>query len=136
MDGIEGIEVSINDGLLNFPYNHHDYTVVFIFVFGYFIRMYLMNKARDLRLKPTLTDWFGTLVISAFFTVMVYEIAKYTKMSITALYLILTAISLFSKDILDYLIISKDGRDFVINTFKEIINSILEKKGYRKEEKE
>ena len=61
-----------------------------------------------------------------------YELAISKQWKIEQLYIPFALIIISSKDIIDWLFMSKDGKIFIISTFKMFIETLLKDFGYEK----
>lgn len=124
---------TVPDGLFIFPYNPHDWAVIVVFFAAYCTRMYLMRQNPDTR-NPKTEDYVGILFLSLLVCVPSYEVAIKRKMEIEYFLPILGVEILIAKDILDYILLSPEGRQFVISTFKEMLTGFIGRLGYVKKE--
>lgn len=124
---------TVPDGLFIWPYNPHDWAVIAVFFAAYGTRMYLMRKNPDTR-NPKLEDYLGILFISLVVAIPSYEVAIKRGMEIEYFYPILGVEILLAKDVVDYFMLTPEGRQFVIGTFKEMASSLLSKFGYIRKE--
>lgn len=119
------------DGLFTWPYNTHDWVIVTLAFFGYLFRMYIWYKDKD-ETNPEARDWLGTFFITVILTVALYEGAIYKKLPIPMFFLPFAMVIVFAKDLMDWLFLSREGKRFLINSFKTVISGIFEKMGYVK----
>jgi len=121
-----------NDGLLFLPYTTHDWAVVIISVLGTVFRLHLVTTNKDNRQKITFTEYINTICISGIMTLGLYELAISRQWKIEQLYIPFALIIISSKVIIDWLFMSKDGKIFIISTFKMFIETLLKDFGYEK----
>ena len=121
-----------NDGLLFLPYTTHDWAVVIISVLGTIFRLHLVTINKDNRQKITFTEYINAICISGIMTLGLYELAISKQWKIEQLYIPFALIIISSKVIIDWLFMSKDGKIFIISTFKMFIETLLKNFGYEK----
>jgi hypothetical protein len=121
-----------NDGLLFFPYTTHDCAVIIISVLGTVFRLHLVTINKDNRQKITFTEYINAICISGIMTLGLYELAISKQWKIEQLYIPFALIIISSKVIIDWLFMSKDGKIFIISTFKMFIETLLKNFGYEK----
>lgn len=121
-----------NDGLLFLPYTTHDWAVVIISVLGTVFRLHLVTLNKDNRQKITFTEYINAICISGIMTLGLYELAISKQWKIEQLYIPFALIIISSKVIIDWLFMSKDGKIFIISTFKMFIETLLKNFGYEK----
>ena len=121
-----------NDGLLLLPYTTHDWAVVIISVLGTIFRLHLVTINKDNRQKITFTEYINAICISGIMTLGLYELAISKQWKIEQLYIPFALIIISSKVIIDWLFMSKDGKIFIISTFKMFIETLLKNFGYEK----
>ena len=121
-----------NDGLLFLPYTTHDWAVVIISVLGTIFRLHLVTINKDNRQKITFTEYINAICISGIMTLGLYELAISKQWKIEQLYIPFALIIISSKVIIDWLFMSKDGKIFIISTFKMFIETFLKNFGYEK----
>jgi len=121
-----------NDGLLFLPYTTHDWAVIIISVLGTVFRLHLVTINKDNRQKITFTEYINAICISGIMTLGIYELAISKQWKIEQLYIPFALIIISSKVIIDWLFISKDGKIFIISTFKMFIETLLKDFGYEK----
>ena len=121
-----------NDGLLFLPYTTHDWAVIIISVLGTIFRLHLVTLNKDNRQKITFTEYINAICISGIMTLGLYELAISKQWKIEQLYIPFALIIISSKVIIDWLFMSKDGKIFIISTFKMFIETILRNFGYEK----
>ena len=121
-----------NDGLLFLPYTTHDWAVVIISVLGTVFRLHLVTINKDNRQKITFTEYINAICISGIMTLGLYELAISKQWKIEQLYIPFALIIISSKVIIDWLFMSKDGKIFIISTFKMFIETLLKNFGYEK----
>ena len=121
-----------NDGLLFLPYTTHDWAVVIISVLGTIFRLHLVTINTDNRQKITFTEYINAICISGIMTLGLYELAISKQWKIEQLYIPFALIIISSKVIIDWLFMSKDGKIFIISTFKMFIETLLKNFGYEK----
>ena len=121
-----------NDGLLFVPYTTHDWAVIIISVLGTIFRLHLVTLNKDNRQKITFTEYINAICISGIMTLGLYELAISKQWKIEQLYIPFALIIISSKVIIDWLFMSKDGKIFIISTFKMFIETILRNFGYEK----
>ena len=121
-----------NDGLLFAPYTTHDWAVIIISVLGTVFRLHLVTINKDNRQKITFTEYINAICISGIMTLGLYELAISKQWKIEQLYIPFALIIISSKVIIDWLFMSKDGKIFIISTFKMFIETLLKNFGYEK----
>ena len=121
-----------NDGLLFLPYTTHDWAVIIISVLGTIFRLHLVTLNKDNRQKISFTEYINAICISGIMTLGLYELAISKQWKIEQLYIPFALIIISSKVIIDWLFMSKDGKIFIISTFKMLIETILRNFGYEK----
>ena len=121
-----------NDGLLFFPYTTHDWAVVIISVLGTIFRLHLVTINKDNRQKISFAEYLNAICISGIMTLGLYELAISKQWKIEQLYIPFALIIISSKVIIDWLFMSKDGKIFIISTFKMFIETLLKNFGYEK----
>ena len=121
-----------NDGRLVLPYTTHDWAVVIISVLGTIFRLHLVTINKDNRQKITLAEYLNAICISGIMTLGLYELAISKQWKIEQLYIPFALIIISSKVIIDWLFMSKDGKIFIISTFKMFIETFLKNFGYEK----
>ena len=121
-----------NDGLLFVPYTTHDWAVIIISVLGTIFRLHLVTINKDNRQKISFTEYINAICISGIMTLGLYELAISKQWKIEQLYIPFALIIISSKVIIDWLFMSKDGKIFIISTFKMFIETILRNFGYEK----
>ena len=121
-----------NDGLLLLPYTTHDWAVVIISVLGTVFRLHFVTINKDNRQKITFTEYINAICISGIMTLGLYELAISKQWKIEQLYIPFALIIISSKVIIDWLFMSKDGKIFIISTFKMFIETLLKNFGYEK----
>ena len=121
-----------NDGLLFLPYTTHDWAVVIISVLGTIFRLHLVTINKDNRQKITFTEYINAICISGIMTLGLYELAISKQWKIEQFYIPFALIIISSKVIIDWLFMSKDGKIFIISTFKMFIETLLKNFGYEK----
>ena len=121
-----------NDGLLFVPYTTHDWAVIIISLLGTIFRLHLVTINKDNRQKITFTEYINAICISGIMTLGLYELAISKQWKIEQLYIPFALIIISSKVIIDWLFMSKDGKIFIISTFKMFIETLLKNFGYEK----
>lgn len=121
-----------NDGLLFLPYTTHDWAVIIISILGTVFRLHLVTINKDNRQKITFTEYINAICISGIMTLGLYELAISKQWKIEQLYIPFALIIISSKVIIDWLFMSKDGKIFIISTFKMFIETLLKNFGYEK----
>ncbi|MCT2563938.1 hypothetical protein [Chryseobacterium herbae] len=119
------------DGLFDWPYSAHDWIIIVLALAGYIYRMYLWHKTPDVK-SPEVKDWIGMAVLVMICTIGLYELAIYKQWPMKIFFLPFAVAIVLSKDLTDWMFLSKEGKKFVINAFKEMISGIIEKFGYIK----
>lgn len=119
------------DGLLTLPYTTNDWIIIVLAICSYLFRMYLIYKNRQTK-NPAFMDWIGILVLTILSTVCLYELAIYKEWPMRVFFFPFSISIIVSKDIADWLFMSRDGKAFVIATFKELISNIFKTFGYKK----
>lgn len=129
------MQVPINtDGLFSYPYTDHDWIILVLAFAGYVYRMYLWYNTQDVK-NPVFKDWIGMFFLVSIFTIGLYELAIHKKWEMKIFFLPFAISIVLAKDLTDWLFLSKEGKRFVINTFKEMISGMIEKLGYIKQKK-
>ena len=121
-----------NNRLLFLPYTTHDWAVVIISVLGTVFRLHLVTINKDNRQKITFAEYINAICISGIMTLGLYELAISKQWKIEQLYIPFALIIISSKVIIDWLFMSKDGKIFIISTFKMFIETLLKNFGYEK----
>ena len=121
-----------NDGLFLLPYTTHDWIVLTIAILGTVFRLFLVDKNKDSKQKIGFSDYVSALSITGILTIGLYEMAIYEKWKLEQLYLPFAGIIISSKILVDWLLMSEDGKVFIISTFKTFIEGIFKKFGYEK----
>ncbi|WP_234111693.1 hypothetical protein [Chryseobacterium sp. R2A-55] len=121
------------DGLFHLPYTANDWIIIVLAICGYTYRMYLWHKTTDQK-NPELRDWFGMFVLVIMCTIFLYELAIYKKWPLKVFFFPFALAIVLSKDVTDWIFLTKEGRRFVINAFKDLISGLIEKFGYVKKE--
>lgn len=122
-----------NDGLFNLPYTTHDWLILSLAISGTLFRIFLIYFNKDSK-NPKGKDWMGIVLMSFILTIGLYELAIHKKWTVEKLYLPFAMIIIVAKDLTDWLFMSKDGKQFVIGTFKTLTTVFLGKLGYTKNE--
>ncbi|KFF24749.1 hypothetical protein [Chryseobacterium vrystaatense] len=128
------IKIVITDGLLNWPYSSNDWIIIVLAISAYFFRMYLIYKNIDSK-NPKVIDWIGIFVLTILSTISLYEMALHYQWPLKVFFLPFALSVILAKDLSDWLFMTKDGKDFVIHTFKEILSGVLKNFGYIKQNK-
>ncbi len=123
------------DGLFQIPYSPNDWIILVLAICGYIYRMYLWYKTADLK-NPELRDWLGMFVLVTICTIGLYELAIYYKWAMKAFFFPFALSIVLSKDLTDWIFLSKEGRRFVINAFKDLLSGLIERFGYVKKTEE
>lgn len=122
------------DGFLNPPQTPHDWLVVAITFFSYLFVM--IKKVNNPKQKnPTLAEWIANLLLTLLICTIMYEWFLIEKKIIEYMYLPLALAVILLPEIVTYLLMEKEGKAYVIETFKAIIDSLLKKFGYEKNDK-
>lgn len=124
--------VEVIDGLLKWPYSSNDWIIIVLAIAAYLFRMYLIYKNPDTK-NPKLMDWTGIFVLTVLSTITLYEMALHYKWPLKVFFLPFSMSVIVAKDITDWLFMSKDGKAFIIHTFKEFMSGILRNFGYVKQ---
>lgn len=119
------------DSLFHFPYNSHDWAVVCIFLVSYAVRMWMMHRTPEVP-SPTRTDFVGIFFLSLLVLIVSYEFAIQRGFVVEHFYPILALEILFAKDILDFLMLSKEGRKILLETTKTALEMFLGRFGFEK----
>lgn len=119
------------DGLFDWPYSAHDWIIIVLAIAGYIYRMYLWYRTSDVK-NPELKDWIGMFFLVTICTIGLYELAIYKKWPMKVFFLPFAVSIVLAKDLTDWMFLSKEGRRFVINAFKDMLSGIIEKFGYIK----
>lgn len=122
-----------NDGLFEIPYSSHDWIILVLAFAGYIYRMYLWYKVPDVK-SPELRDWAGMFFLVTIFTIGLYEMAISKGWNLKMFFFPFALSIVLSKDITDWIFLTKEGRRFVINALKDLLSGMLEKFGYVKKE--
>lgn len=115
-----------NDGLLNIPYTEQDWLVASIAIIGTLFKIILLYENPDER-NPTFRDYISMIFLSYITTIGLYEYALFKEVPISKFYIPFSIVIILSKDLADWMFNSEDGRKYVINTFKLIINKLINK---------
>lgn len=124
---------SANDGFFTLPYTDHDYIILFMTISGVIFQIYLLYRSSELK-TPKFREAIGIILIAMIMSVGIYELAIGMKMKMQYVYLPFAFIIILSKDVVYWMLEDKDGKRFVIATFKTILNGILKRFGYEKVE--
>ncbi|QGZ15858.1 hypothetical protein [Elizabethkingia phage TCUEAP1] len=116
----------MKDGFFIVPYTAHDYIVLSFALSGTLLRILVMYKIKDSR-NPSVSDWVWIFLISFILTIGLYELAIHKNWEIEPLYIPFAIIILISKDVIDWIVLSDDGKQFVIKTFKNLITGLARK---------
>lgn len=124
----------IADGFLNPPQTPHDWLVVSITFFSYLFVM--IKKVNNPKQKnPTLAEWVANLMLTLLICTIMYEWFIVEKKTIEYMYLPLALAVILLPEIVNYLLMEKEGKKYIIETFKAIVDSFLKKFGYEKSDK-
>ncbi|WP_379964025.1 hypothetical protein [Epilithonimonas sp. UC225_85] len=124
-------EIKLVDGLLNWPYSSNDWIIIILALSAYLFRMYLIYKNKTVN-DPKFMDWVGIFVLTVLSTISLYELALHYKWPLGIFFLPFAVSIIVAKDIADWLFMTKDGKAFVIATFKELVSNIFKTLGYKK----
>ena len=125
----------IADGFLNPPQTPHDWLVVAITFFSYLFVM--VKKVNNPKQKnPSLAEWIANLLLTLLICTIMYEWFLVEKKIIEYMYLPLALAIILLPEIVTYLLMEKEGKEYVIETFKAIVDSLLNKFGYEKNKKD
>lgn len=116
----------MRDGLLELPYTAHDLIILSFALTGTLLRVLVMYKSKESR-NPSIWDWFFIFLISFILTIGLYELAIFKGWEVEPLYLPFAIIILVSKDVIDWFVLSDDGRAFLIKTIKSLITGMARK---------
>lgn len=122
-------QITVTDGLFQIPYSPNDWIILVLAICGYLYRMYLWQKTPDVK-NPALRDWLGMLVLVTICTIGLYELAIHEKWAMKVFFFPFALSIVLSKDLTDWVFLSKEGRRFVINAFKDLLSGLIEKFGY------
>ena len=125
--------IPANDGLFQIPYSPNDWIILVLALCGYIYRMYLWYKVPDVK-NPEPRDFVGMFVLVTICTIGLYELAIHQKWAMKAFFFPFALSIVLSKDLTDWIFLSKEGRRFVINAFKDLLSGLIEKFGYVKKE--
>ena len=124
----------IADGFLNPPQTPHDWLVAVITFLSYLFVM--VKKVNNPKQKnPSLAEWIANLLLTLLICTIMYEWFLIEKKIIEYMYLPLALAIILLPEIVTYLLMEKEGKAYVIETFKAIIDSLLNKFGYEKNDK-
>ena len=124
----------IADGFLIPPQTHHDWLVASITFFSYLFVM--IKKVNNPKQKnPSIAEWIANLMLTLLICNIMYEWFLIENRTIEYMYLPLALSVILLPEIVTYLLMEKEGKEYVIETFKTIIDSFLKKFGYEKSEK-
>lgn len=129
------ITATANDGLFSIPYSSHDWAILVLASCGYFYRMYLWYKVSDIK-NPETRDWIGMFFLVTIFTIGLYEMAISKKWNLNIFFFPFALSIVLSKDLTDWIFLTKEGRRFVLNAFKEVLSGMIERFGYVKKDSE
>lgn len=122
------------DGFINPQQTPHDWLVVAITFFSYLFVM--IKKVNNPKQKnPTLAEWIANLLLTLLICTIMYEWFLIEKKIIEYMYLPLALAVILLPEIVTYLLMEKEGKAYVIETFKAIIDSLLKKFGYEKNDR-
>lgn len=126
------IKIVVTDGLLNWPYSSNDWIIIVLAISAYFFRMYLIYKNIDSK-NPKIIDWIGIFVLTILSTISLYEMALHYEWPLKVFFLPFALSIILAKDVSDWLFMTKEGKDFIIQTLKEFISGVLRNFGYVKQ---
>lgn len=119
------------DGFLVPPQTPHDWLVAGITFFSYFFVM--IKKMNNPKQKnPSALEWIANLMLTLLICNIMYEWFLVEKRIIEYMYLPLALSVILLPEIVTYLLMEKEGKEYVIETFKSIVDSLLKKFGYEK----
>ena len=125
----------ITDGFLNPPQTPHDWLVAAITFFSYLFVM--IKKVNNPKQKnPSPAEWIANLMLTLLICNIMYEWFLIENRTIEHMYLPLSLSVILMPDIITYLLMEKEGKAYVIETFKSIVDSFLKKFGYEKSSKD
>ena len=125
----------IADGFLNPPQTPHDWLVSAITFFSYLFVM--IKKVNNPKQKnPSIAEWIANLMLTLLICNIMYEWFLIENRTIEYMYLPLSLSVILMPDIITYLLMDKEGKAYVIETFKSIVDSFLKKFGYEKSSKD
>lgn len=119
------------DGLFNWPYSANDWIILVLAACGYIYRMYLWTKTPDVK-DPEAKDFAGMFILVTICTIGLYELAIYSLWPMPVFFFPFALVIVLAKDVTDWMFLSKEGKIFVINAFKDLIGGVIEKFGYVK----
>ena len=124
----------IADGFLILPQTPHDWLVAYITFISYLFVM--IKKVNNPKQKnPSALEWIANLIITLLICTIMYEWFLIEKRTIEYMYLPLALAVILLPEIVTYLLMEKEGKQYVIETFKTIVDSFLKKFGYEKSDK-
>ena len=124
----------IADGFLIPPQTPHDWLVSAITFLSYLFVM--IKKVNNPKQKnPSIAEWIANLMLTLLICNIMYEWFLIENRTIEYMYLPLSLSVILMPDIITYLLMDNEGKAYVIETFKSIVDSFLKKFGYEKSEK-
>ena len=124
----------IADGFLIPPQTPHDWLVASITFFSYLFVM--IKKVNNPKQKnPSALEWIANLMLTLLICNIMYEWFLIENRTIEYMYLPLALSVILLPEIVTYLLMEKEGKEYVIETFKTIVDSFLKKFGYEKSDK-
>ena len=124
----------IADGFIIAPQTPHDWLVSAITFFSYLFVM--IKKVNNPKQKnPSIAEWIANLMLTLLICNIMYEWFLVENRTIEYMYLPLSLSVILMPEIVTYLLMEKEGKAYVIETFKAIVDSFLKKFGYEKSEK-
>ena len=124
----------IADGFLIPPHTPHDWLVASIAFFSYLFVM--IKKVNNPKQKnPSALEWIANFMLTLIICNIMYEWFLIEKRIIEYMYLPLALSIILLPEVVTYLLMEKEGKEYVIETFKTIIDSFLKKFGYEKSDK-
>lgn len=112
------------DGFLHFPYTTTDWAIITVAISATLFKILMMYYTEP---KVSLNEVASVLLVSYVSSIGLYEIALNSGWNIGLFFLPFSILVVSSKDIADWLLLDKDGRRFIIETIKEMINKLINK---------
>ena len=122
------------DGFIIPPHTPHDWLVASITFFSYLFVM--IKKVNNPKQKnPSALEWIANFMLTLLICNIMYEWFLIENKTIEYMYLPLSLSIILLPEVVTYLLMEKEGKEYVIDTFKTIIDSFLKKFGYEKSDK-
>ncbi|SHJ06222.1 hypothetical protein SAMN05443429_10896 [Cruoricaptor ignavus] len=125
----------MEDGLFTSPWTHHDWAIVILSLLAYLYRMYLTYATKDVK-NPELKDWLGNFVLSAICATALYEFALYNEWNLRMFLLPYAVLVILMKDVTDWLFMSREAKNMVIECVRESLSVFLGRFGYTRKDDE